>query len=82
MTDAAGPGTRSGCPKCGFASYGARYVHGSKAYLYARTQEPWMARRVIALKMELRDEILTTCPAAKEHHDRQMMLGHSLSLND
>jgi hypothetical protein len=29
------------CPKCGFGSYGARYVYGDKAYTYKKTQKPW-----------------------------------------
>lgn len=42
-----------GCPKCGFSSYGARYVYGDKAYRYKRTQEPWLTRQVAGYKMML-----------------------------
>jgi hypothetical protein len=27
------------CPKCGFASYGARFVHGPKCYAFEQTQQ-------------------------------------------
>lgn len=34
------------CPRCGFGSYGARYVHGEKAYKFARTQEPFFMHKL------------------------------------
>ena len=34
------------CPKCGFAHYGARYLYGDKAYRFAKTQEPWLNRKI------------------------------------
>ena len=34
-----------GCPKCGFAHYGARYVYGNKAYRHQWDQEPWLERQ-------------------------------------
>ena len=49
-------GNRS-CPKCGFASYGARFVYGDKAYRYKKTQEPWMERKIERYAMKLMDEI-------------------------
>lgn len=82
VSDVNGRGTRSGCPKCGFASYGARFVHGAKAYRFAITQGPWERRRVARFRYELREEILNTCSAAKEYHRRQMVRGHSFSIND
>ena len=48
------------CPKCGFGSYGARYVYGNKAYAYAKTQEPWIERKIAAYHMELWKEIQET----------------------
>lgn len=45
------------CPKCGFGSYGARYVYGDKCYHYAYIQKPWkdkmMTRLAIALELEI-----------------------------
>ena len=46
-----------GCPKCGFASCSAHYVYGDKAYKYAKTQEPWMERKVNKYREELKKEI-------------------------
>ena len=34
------------CPKCGFASYGARYVYGNACYKYVMTQQPWKDKKV------------------------------------
>lgn len=45
------------CPKCGFASYAARYVHGDRAYRYKKTQEPWMNRKIDRYTVKLLDEI-------------------------
>lgn len=45
------------CPKCGFAHYGARFVYGDKAYRYAKTQEPWMRKKLSRYEAELRREI-------------------------
>jgi predicted nucleic acid-binding Zn-ribbon protein len=53
-----------GCPKCGFAHYGARYVYGDKAYRYAETQEPWRNKKVTAYSLELDTEIRKTNPLA------------------
>lgn len=44
------------CPKCGFASYGAKAVYGNKAYKYAKTQEPWINRKLDAYRIELLKE--------------------------
>jgi len=38
------------CPECGFAHYGARYVYGDRAYVYARTQGPWLIKQVASLQ--------------------------------
>lgn len=45
------------CPKCGFAHYGARYVYGNKAYQFARTQEPWLNRKMSKYRGDLLQEI-------------------------
>lgn len=34
------------CPRCGFCSYSAHYVYGSKAYQYAKTQKPWREKQL------------------------------------
>lgn len=47
------------CPKCRFGSYGARYVYGSKAYTYAKTQKPWKDNKMLRYGMELDREIRT-----------------------
>jgi ribosomal protein L32 len=46
-----------GCPKCGFATYGARWVYGSRCYKYAKTQKPWMDRKLSSYTSELLAEI-------------------------
>lgn len=46
-----------GCPKCGFATYGARFVYGDKAYRYAKTQKPWLDRKLSDYETKLRQEI-------------------------
>ena len=51
-----------GCPKCGFASYSAYYVYGNKAYKYAKTQEPWIKRKMDKYQVILDDEIRKTNP--------------------
>jgi len=45
------------CPKCGFGSYTARYVHGKKCYRYAKTQTPWLEKKLFSYEMKLRCEI-------------------------
>ena len=70
------------CPKCGFASYGAKYVHGNKCYKYEVTQQPWIERKVARFTYELMTEVRETSPATQEHVRKQMIRGHSLSLND
>ena len=45
------------CPKCGFAHYGARFVYGDKCYRYAKTQEPWLKRKLDQHYFELLKEI-------------------------
>jgi hypothetical protein len=46
-----------GCPKCGFASYGARFVYGNMAYRFKITQKPWMDRKMEKYHMQLMDEV-------------------------
>jgi hypothetical protein len=50
----------TGCPKCGFATYGARFVFGNKCYRYALTQQPWFKRRMDEYASNLQTEILKT----------------------
>lgn len=45
------------CPKCMFVSYGARYVYGNKAYKFAKTQQPWLDKKLFNYEMKLRKEI-------------------------
>ena len=45
------------CPKCGFASYAAYHVYGKPAYRYARTQEPWVNKKVQKYREELINEV-------------------------
>lgn len=46
-------GDGDGCPKCGFAHYGAHWVYGHRAYRYHRTQERWISRKMYAYRCEL-----------------------------
>ena len=46
-----------GCPKCGWAHYGARFVYGDKAYSYAKTQKPWFDRKIADYSVKLIQEI-------------------------
>jgi len=41
------------CPECGFGHYGARYAYGNKAYTYEKTQEPFIEKKVEALRSKL-----------------------------
>jgi hypothetical protein len=50
--------TPTDCPKCGFASYGARHVHGRKCYTYEQTQQPWIDRKVATYRQELISEVI------------------------
>ncbi len=46
------------CPQCGFASsYGARYVFGDTCYRHARTQKPWLRKKLSALTCKLHAKI-------------------------
>lgn len=45
------------CPKCGFGSYGARYVYGAKAYSYEKTQKPWFDRAMAKYAEQLRRQL-------------------------
>lgn len=47
----------TGCPKCKFISYSARYVYGNKCYKYAKTQEPWLKKKVDDYTLKLLEEI-------------------------
>lgn len=45
---------QTGCPKCGFAHYGARYAYGKQAYQLAVTQQPWIDFQTSKLHNEVR----------------------------
>lgn len=45
------------CPRCQFGSYGAHYVYGNRAYRYAKTQQPWLDKKVERFILDLRKEI-------------------------
>lgn len=49
------------CPKCGFAHYGAHYVYGSKCYSYAKTQKPWIDKKMTAYLIELEKDVRRSC---------------------
>lgn len=51
------PRESGGCPKCGWAHYGARFVYGDKAYRYHETQKPWFDRKMFDYADKLRKEI-------------------------
>lgn len=53
------------CPKCGFASYGVRFVYGDKAYKYAKTQRPWADRKMAEYSIQLDREIRAALSAAE-----------------
>ena len=59
-----GPGEP--CPKCGFASFGARWVYGKIAYAYAVTQKPWYDKKMVDRACELRREIRDSNPIKKK----------------
>ncbi len=46
------------CPKCGFGSYGARYVYGNAAYRFAKNQQPWLKKKLFLYEERLRMEII------------------------
>lgn len=51
------------CPKCGFASYGARFVYGRKCYEYKYTQEPFIKQKIDRYEMLLlRKHKITNVP--------------------
>ena len=45
------------CPQCGFGSYGARWVYKDRCYRYAKTQEPWLEKKLREIEGTLRAEI-------------------------
>lgn len=45
------------CPKCQFGSYGAYRLYGNRAYRYAKTQQPWLDKKVERFILDLRREI-------------------------
>lgn len=49
-----------GCPKCGFAHYGAYWAMGKRVYKYQYTQEPWKQVRMDKYSNELDREIKET----------------------
>lgn len=56
-----------GCPKCGFAHYGARWVHGNKAYQYRYSQRPWVYQKMDRFLSELNEEIRKTVQPEERH---------------
>ena len=46
-----------GCPKCGFAHYGARFVYGDKVYTYRYTQKPWLDKKIEEYMRELKKQL-------------------------
>ncbi len=54
--------SKTGCPKCEFASYGARFVYGDKCYKYMISQEPWMKRKIDEYRSKLLSIIERTNP--------------------
>jgi hypothetical protein len=57
------------CPKCGFASYGARFVYGNRAYRFEVTQEPWMDRKMERYRRQLMDEVDAANASALPPHN-------------
>ncbi len=45
------------CPKCSFGSYGAKSVFGKKCYRYAKTQQPWIDKKVTECTIKLIKEV-------------------------
>ena len=45
------------CPKCGFAHYSAFYVYDRIAYKYAKTQQPYIDRKMAEFLAELKKEV-------------------------
>jgi predicted RNA-binding Zn-ribbon protein involved in translation (DUF1610 family) len=48
---------KTGCPKCGFAHYGARFVYRHHAYIYRKTQKPWLDKKMVEYQSKLMKEI-------------------------
>jgi len=46
-----------GCPKCGFGTYGARWVYGDAAYRHKHTQAPWKKKKLDSFEATLNREI-------------------------
>ncbi len=63
-------GAPHSCPKCGFASYGARYVYGDRAYRFEWTQEPWMNLKLAMLRDKLFLEITEANSKKPRHRPR------------
>lgn len=42
------------CPKCGFGSFSARYVYGTKCYGYEKNQAPWLTKKILDYEAELK----------------------------
>lgn len=61
-----------GCPKCGGWTYGARWVFGNQAYLYAWTQKPWLDHQLDFRRGELLGE---TYRHQMEHQEQKPIRG-------
>lgn len=54
------------CPKCGFASYSAKYVFGNSCYRFSITQQPWHEQKMSSYSCQLFEEIDKTNPIKKK----------------
>lgn len=50
----------NGCPKCGFAHYGARFALGDNVYRWHKTQKPWFDQKIDSYACKLFSEINKT----------------------
>lgn len=56
---------QTGCPRCGFGHYGARYALGDACYRAEYTQGPWLRRKLAAEQERLQDIIARNQPPKK-----------------
>jgi hypothetical protein len=64
----------SACPMCGFASYGARYIYGDKAYRLKFTQMPWLKRKLARYQMRLQKVIDKNTPKKTRRSENGLSL--------
>lgn len=77
------------CPKCGFCSYGARYVYGDRCYRYSITQKTWLRKQTAKCEREksdlekLKDKIESERDELKERcNELEIEIGRLNSLLD